>query len=198
MHLHGYVGYDDEKNLVNEVRKRPYCVVLFDEIEKANIDVLNILLQILEDGKLTNSNGAVANFQETLIILTSNIGADIMNKKGGIGFKFDNDNFKDADVIAEVKKSFKPELINRLDKIVVFRHLDEKDIYKILDKQLDELKNIMERRKIFFNVSANVKKDIVGKCNYFQYGARTVRREIENAVEDVIVDKIINKEVGKR
>ena len=133
-----------------------------------------------------------------LLLLVVIIYADIMNKKGGIGFKFDNDNFKDADVIAEVKKSFKPELINRLDKIVVFRHLDEKDIYKILDKQLDELKNIMERRKIFFNVSANVKKDIVGKCNYFQYGARTVRREIENAVEDVIVDKIINKEVGKR
>lgn len=195
MLLLGYIGYDDDKNLVNLVRKKPSCVVLFDEIEKANVDVLNILLQILEDGKLTNSNGAVASFQETLIILTSNLGADIMNKKGGIGFRQADVDFRKDDVIAEVKKNFRPELINRLDEIVIFNHLAEDDIYRILDKQLDELKGVMEKKNILFEVSDDVKKNIVNKCDYFQYGARTVRREVENQVEDVIIDRMIRKEI---
>lgn len=195
MLLLGYIGYDDDKNLVNMVRKKPSCVVLFDEIEKAHVDVLNILLQILEDGKLTNSNGAVASFQETFIILTSNLGAEIMNKKGGIGFRSNEESFNKNDVIAEVKKSFRPELINRLDEIVIFNHLDKKDIYKILENQISQLKEVMKRKNIVFDVSDDVKKNIVEKSDYFQYGARTVRREIENQIEDVIVDKIINKEL---
>jgi len=156
------VGYDDDKNLVNLVRKKPYSVVLFDEIEKANIDVLNILLQILEDGKLTNSNGAVASFQETLIILTSNLGADIMGRKNGIGFVSDG-GFKRNDVIAEVKKYFRPELINRLDEIVIFKHLERDDIYKILASQIGELKKVMEKKNILFDVSENVRDNIVDK-----------------------------------
>lgn len=194
----GYVGYDDEKNLVNEVRKMPYCVLLFDEIEKAHSDVLNVLLQILEDGKLTNSNGVVANFQETLVILTSNIGADIMNKKNGIGFKSGEYDFRRKDVINEIKRFLKIELINRLDEIIIFKHLNEKNIYDILDKQLDELKKIMRKKKIIFDVSENLKWHIVRKCDYFQYGARTVRREIEKNIEDLIVEKLIYKEISFR
>lgn len=190
------MGYDDDRNLVNLIRKKPSCVVLFDEVEKANVDVLNVLLQILEDGKLTNSNGSVASFQETLIVLTSNIGSDIMNNRGNIGFRMEA-GFKKSDVIAEVKRYFRPELINRLDEVVVFNHLRENDIYRILDMQLDELKKIMGKRGISFKVSDDVRKKIVDKCEYFHYGARPVRREIEGEIEDVIVDRIIKRELEK-
>ena len=134
MLLHGYIGYDDEKNLVNIIRKKPYCVVLFDEIEKAHEDVLNLLLQILE-------------------------------------------------------------LVNRIDEVIVFNHLNEKDIYNILNNEIDQLKDVMGKKNILFDVSKEFKKYMVGKCNYFQYGARTVRREMERDVEDFIVDKLINNEI---
>lgn len=180
--------------MVNKIRKNPYCVVLFDEIEKAHIDVLNILLQILEDGKLTNSSGTVANFKETLIILTSNIGADIMNKRGKIGFSND-DIIKREDIISEVNKFLKPELINRLDEIIVFNHLTEDVMMKILENEIEKLKISMKQRNIEFDVSRNFKKYILEKCNYYKYGARTVRREVEILIEDELVDKIINKSI---
>ena len=195
MRLHGYIGYDDEKNLVNIIRKKPYCVVLFDEIEKAHEDVLNLLLQILEDGKLTNSNGVTASFQETFVILTSNLGANIMEGKGKIGFQNNSEGFVKSEVIDEVKRFLKPELVNRIDEVIVFNHLNEKDIYNILNNELNQLKDVMRKKNILFDVSKEFKKYIVGKCNYFQYGARTVRREIERDVEDFIVDKLINNEI---
>ena len=195
MRLHGYIGYDDEKNLVNTIRKKPYCVVLFDEIEKAQEDVLNLLLQILEDGKLSNSNGVTANFQETVVILTSNLGANIMEGKGKIGFQNNSEGFAKSEVIDEVKRFLKPELVNRIDEVIVFNHLNEKDIYNILNNELDQLKDVMRRKNILFDVSKEFKRYMVGKCNYFQYGARTVRREIERDVEDFIVDKLINNAI---
>lgn len=195
MLLRGYIGYDDEKNLVNIIRKKPYCVVLFDEIEKAHEDVLNLLLQILEDGKLTNSNGVTANFQETFVILTSNLGANIMEGKGKIGFQNNSEGFAKSEVIDEVKRFLKPELVNRIDEVIVFNHLNEKDIYNILNNELNQLKDVMRRKNILFDVSKEFKEYMVGKCNYFQYGARTVRREIERDVEDFIVDKLINNEI---
>ena len=195
MRLHGYIGYDDEKNLVNTIRKKPYCVVLFDEIEKAHEDVLNLLLQILEDGKLSNSNGVTANFQETVVILTSNLGANIMEGKGKIGFQNNSEGFAKSEVIDEVKRFLKPELVNRIDEVIVFNHLNEKNIYNILNNELDQLKDVMRRKNILFDVSKEFKRYMVGKCNYFQYGARTVRREIERDVEDFIVDKLINNEI---
>ena len=195
MLLHGYVGYDDEKNLVNIIRKKPYCVVLFDEIEKAHEDVLNLLLQILEEGKLTNSNGVTANFQETFVILTSNLGANIMEGKGKIGFQNNSEGFAKSEVIDEVKRFLKPELVNRIDEVIVFNHLNEKDIYNILNNELNQLKDVMRKKNILFDVSKEFKKYMVGKCNYFQYGARTVRREMERDVEDFIVDKLINNEI---
>ena len=139
MLLLGYVGYDEGKSLVDKIRKKPYCLVLFDEIEKANNDVLNLLLQILEDGKLTDSNGSVASFQETLIILTSNIGADIMNRKKGIGFRNSEEDFKEEEVLNEVKKNLKPELLNRIDDICIFNRLNEDDVFKIFDNEFSEL-----------------------------------------------------------
>ena len=195
MHLLGYVGYDEGKSLVDKIRKKPYCLVLFDEIEKANNDVLNLLLQILEDGKLTDSNGNIATFQETLIILTSNIGADIMNRKRGIGFRNDEEEFKKEEVLNEAKRLLKPELLNRIDDICVFNHLDEKDISKIFDNKFGELKDVMEKRNIGVELTDNIKKHIVEKSKYFQYGARTIRREIEQNIEDKIVDGLISKEI---
>lgn len=195
MRLPGYVGYDEGKSLVDKIRKKPYCVVLFDEIEKAHDDVLNILLQILEDGKLTDSNGNVANFQETLVILTSNIGAEIMNKKNGIGFKFNTGDFKKEEVFNELKKNFKPELLNRLDEIVIFNHLKESDIRKIFKNKFNELKDVMNEKNIFIEVSENAEKQVIQNSNYFQYGARTIRREIEQSIEDVIVDGIISNNI---
>lgn len=193
----GYVGYDDEKNLVNKIRKKPYCVLLFDEIEKAHSDVLNLLLQILEDGKLTNSNGVTANFQETLIILTSNLGANIMNKTGRIGFSFDENVSKREEILSELKNVMKPELVNRIDNIIIFNQLTEENIYEILNKQLDELKKVMSEKQIYFDVSDNLKRNIVNRCNYKQYGARTVRREVEQVIEDAIIDELMKKKIKK-
>ena len=193
----GYVGYDDEKNLVNKIRKKPYCVLLFDEIEKAHSDVLNLLLQILEDGKLTNSNDVTANFQETLIILTSNLGANIMNKTGRIGFSFDENVSKREEILSELKNVMKPELVNRIDNIIIFNQLTEENIYEILNKQLDELKKVMSEKQIYFEVSNNLKRNIVNRCNYKQYGARTVRREVEQVIEDAIIDELMKKKIKK-
>lgn len=173
----------------------PYCLVLFDEIEKANSDVLNLLLQILEDGKLTDSNGNVASFQETLIILTSNIGAEIMSKKRGIGFRNDGDDFSKDEVLNEAKRVLRPELLNRIDDVCVFNRLSEADVSKIFDIGFAELRDVMERRRIGVSVSDSMRKFVIERSNYSQYGARTVRREIEQNIEDRIVDGIILKEI---
>lgn len=193
--LRGYVGYDEGKSLVEKIKKKPYCVVLFDEIEKANNDVLNLLLQILEDGRLTDSNGNVASFQETLIILTSNIGADIMNKKRGIGFRQGDEGFRKEEVLNEVKKYLRPELLNRIDDICVFNRLTKEDISKIFENKFRELAEVMDKRNIFIEVTEKLKEYIIDKSNYFQYGARTIRREIEQNVEDKIVEGMIAKEI---
>ena len=121
-----------------------------------------------------------------------------MNKKNGIGFKSGEYDFRRKDVINEIKRFLKIELINRLDEIIIFKHLNEKNIYDILDKQLDELKKVMRKKEIIFDVSENLKWHIVRKCDYFQYGARTVRREIEKNIEDFIVEKLIYKEINFR
>ena len=183
--------------MVNKIRKKPYCVLLFDEIEKAHSDVLNLLLQILEDGKLTNSNGVTANFQETLIILTSNLGANIMNKTGRIGFSLDENVSKREEILSELKNVMKPELVNRIDNIIIFNQLTEENIYEILNKQLDELKKVMSEKQIYFEVSDNLKRNIVNRCNYKQYGARTVRREVEQVIEDAIIDELMKKKIKK-
>ena len=148
MLLRGYVGYDDGKTLVEKVRKKPYSVVLFDEIEKANEEVLNILLQILEDGKLTDSNGREASFQENLIILTSNIGAEILDGKKNIGFISSKEEMKKDLILGELKKLFKPELINRIDEILIFSHLTEQDMHLIFRKKLHEIEEVLGEKNI--------------------------------------------------
>lgn len=196
----GYVGYDEGKSLVDKVRKKPYSVILFDEIEKAHNDVLNILLQILEDGKLTDSNGNIAKFQETLIILTSNIGAEIMNKNGNIGFKTYEEEFRKEDVYNELKKFFKPELLNRIDNIIVFNHLNDEAMHKILKYQVKKLKEVLGKKKINIDITPKLEDHIIEKSDYYKYGARTIRREIERNIEDVVVNELIIgnlKDTGK-
>ncbi len=189
----GYVGYDDGRSLVEKVRKKPYCVVLFDEIEKANEDVLNILLQILEDGKLTDSNGTEATFQEVLIILTSNVGSDVINGKKGIGFKYNEVDAKKEDIYDELKKLFKLELLNRIDQICIFNHLTKDDMHKIFKSKLKELQDVLKEKNINVDVSEGLEKYIIEKSDYYKYGARTVRRDIEQNIEDIIVNEMINK-----
>ena len=191
----GYVGYDEGRSLVEKIRKKPYAVVLFDEIEKASSEVLNILLQILEDGKLTDSNGNIANFQETLIILTSNIGAEIMNGKNGIGFKTYKEDFKKEEVFNELKRFFKPELLNRIDEIAIFNHLNKENMKKIFTNKFKELQKVLKERNIIVEITQKLEDYIIDKSNYFQYGARTIRREIEQNIEDVIVEEIIAKNI---
>lgn len=193
----GYIGYDDGRSLVDRVRKKPYCVVLFDEIEKASGDVLNVLLQILEDGKLTDSNGNTANFQETLIILTSNIGADIMNGKNGIGFKSTKKDFNKEEVFTELKKFLKPELLNRIDEICIFNHLTQEDMHVIFRNKFEELKEVLKKQNVIIEVSEKLENYIIEKSNYFIYGARTIRRELEQNVEDIIVNEMISKNIKK-
>ena len=118
-----------------------------------------------------------------------------MEGKGNIGFQNNSEGFAKNEVIEEVKKFLKPELVNRIDEVIVFNHLNEKDIYTILNNEIDQLKDVMGKKNILFDVSKEFKKYMVGKCNYFQYGARTVRREMERDVEDFIVDKLINNEI---
>ena len=171
MHLLGYVGYDEGKSLVERIKKKPYCVVLFDEIEKANNDVLNLLLQILEDGRLTDS------------------------KKRGIGFRQGDEEFRKEEVLNEVKKYLRPELLNRIDDVCIFNRLTKVDISKIFENKLNELTEVMEKRNVFIEVSDRLKEYIIDESNYFQYGARTIRREIEQNVEDKIVEGLIAKEI---
>ncbi len=177
---------------MEKVRRKPYCVALFDEIEKANQDVLNLLLQILEDGKLTDSNGVEATFQETLIILTSNIGADIINGKNGIGFRKNNNEIRKQDVLDELKKYFRPELLNRIDEISIFNHLSKEDMHKIFKIKLKELKDVLKEKNIDINVSENLEKYIIEKSDYYKSGARTIRRDVEQNIEDIVVNEMIN------
>ena len=193
----GYVGFQEGGQLTEKVRRNPYSVVLFDEIEKAHPDIFNIMLQILEDGHLTDSNGKKVSFKNTIIILTSNIGADIINKNLSLGFSaFQNNNKNSYDrmkenVLKELKINFKPEFLNRLDDIIVFKQLDEDSLMSILEKMLNDFKNRVERQNIFVEFTYEAKKFILDKSIDREYGARPLRRSITKYVEDVISEEIL-------
>lgn len=198
----GYVGYQEGGQLTEKVRRNPYSVVLFDEIEKAHPDIFNIMLQILEDGHLTDSNGKKVSFKNTIIILTSNTGADIINKNSSLGFSTSNNIDKDAytkmkeNVFKELKRNFKPEFLNRLDDIIVFKQFNEDSLMKILDKMLNDFKKRVEKQNIFVNFSEEAKKFILSKSMDREYGARPLRRAITKYVEDVISEEIILKNIS--
>ena len=153
----GYVGYDDGGQLTDKIRRQPYSLVLFDEIEKAHPEVFNMLLQIFEDGELTDAKGRKVDFKNTIVILTSNIGAQLLQKEATLGFRADTQEDPDLEslhaankekVLGELKKHMRPELINRIDKIIVFRALSVKDVKKIIEVQIAELQTRLQRKKL--------------------------------------------------
>ena len=186
----GYVGYDEGGQLTEAVRRKPYSVVLFDEIEKAHTDVFNILLQVLDDGRLTDNQGRTVNFKNTVIIMTSNIGAHYLlegvNENGTIDEKS-----KDM-AMDEVKSIFRPEFLNRLDEIVMFKPLQRREIFKIIDLQIDEIESRLEERNIKIELTDNAKEFVLERSYSPQYGARPVRRFLEKHLETEMGRMIIS------
>ncbi len=192
----GYVGFEEGGQLTEKVRRNPYSVILFDEIEKAHPDVFNILLQILEDGILTDSQGRRVDFKNTVIIMTSNIGARLItDKKVSFGFTTsDADNEKDVKsrVLEELKSAFRPEFLNRVDDIIVFSKLTQDEIKQIAGKMLESLKKRLTNLNITINFSDAVLTTLANKGFDPVYGARPLRREIQNRIEDALSEKILD------
>ena len=199
----GYVGYDEGGQLTEKVRRKPYSVILFDEVEKAHPDVMNMLLQILEDGRLTDSQGRTVNFKNTIIIMTSNIGARLITDKNKLGFSGDDKNEEvkqdyentKKEVMAEVKKQFRPEFINRIDDIIVFHKLEDADVKKIIDIMLTQVTKRLEAQNIKIEITEPVKDLIAKKGVDNNYGARPLRRAIQNMLEDKIAEAILDGKV---
>ncbi|MFA7658106.1 MAG: ATP-dependent Clp protease ATP-binding subunit [Candidatus Gastranaerophilaceae bacterium] len=193
----GYVGYDDGGHLSEIVRKKPYSVILFDEIEKAHPDVFNVMLQILDDGRLTDSKGRHVNFKNTVIIMTSNVGASMIASQSKLGFSTAQDEKKDKyeklkdTVMDELKKAFRPEFLNRIDDIIVFSHLSKEEIRQIVDLMLKDLFKRLEERELSIEVTDEV-KDYLAKDGYSEtYGARPLRRLIQKKIEDILAEEIL-------
>ena len=197
----GYVGYDEGGQLTEKVRRNPYTVILLDELEKAHPDVFNILLQLLDDGRLTDAHGRVTSFKNAIIIGTSNIGSkSISEKNTAIGFSSDKmttDYSKTRDlVLSESKKFFKPEFLNRLDDLIVFHHLTPEELRQIVDLMINNLNNRLEEKNLSIEVS-NKAKDRLAKDGFSEiYGARPLKRLIEDQIENTISLKIISGELA--
>ncbi|MBQ7818052.1 MAG: ATP-dependent Clp protease ATP-binding subunit [Oscillospiraceae bacterium] len=185
----GYVGYDEAGQLTEKIRRRPYSVVLFDEIEKAHPDVLNILLQVLDDGRITDAQGRTVNFENTVIVMTSNAGSE--GRVGGMGFgRTDTDVIKEKTMKA-LRDFLRPEFINRVDEIITFNHLTEENFLGIADIMLGELTQSLQDRGLTVTFDQNVRKFLVKKAYSVTYGARNLRRTIQKELEDPISEKII-------
>ena len=197
----GYVGYEEGGYLTKKVKQKPYSIILFDEIEKAHPDVMNMLLQILEDGRLTDSTGRVVNFKNTVIIMTSNVGAKLITESKKLGFssinpdedkaKIDYENTK-KEIMQELKKEFKPEFINRIDEIIVFHKLEDEDLQKIVDLMLENLIKRLEKQGYVIDIDDSVKKYIIKQGTDKNYGARPLRHAIQTIVEDNVTDAILD------
>ena len=182
----GYVGYDEGGQLTEKVRRNPYSIVLFDEIEKAHPDVFNILLQILDDGRITDSQGRTVDFKNTIIIMTSNLGSEYI---------LDNKENSNELVMNELKHTFKPEFINRIDEIIIFNPLTKKVVYSIVDKLLNELELRLKDKLIKIDITDRAKDYIVDNAYDESFGARPIKRYIVSNIENLIASKIINDEI---
>ena len=190
----GYVGYDDAGQLTEKVRRNPYSLILFDEIEKAHNDVFNILLQILDDGRLTDSQGRTVNFDNTIIIMTSNAGSNM--NTNGIGFNKDETVFVEARIMNALKETFRPEFLNRIDETIVFHELTKPELLQIVDLMLDEIKNELEQKNIHITFSKEVKEYILEKGYDPKYGARPLRRAIQKYVENELAECLLKNEIA--
>jgi ATP-dependent Clp protease ATP-binding subunit ClpC len=201
----GYVGFNEGGQLTEAVRRRPYTVVLFDEIEKAHPDVFNLLLQLLEDGRLTDSKGRTVDFKNTLIIMTSNIGSKVIEKGGGgLGFEFSGEAVEDTQynrirslVNEELKQYFRPEFLNRLDEIIVFRQLSRDEVKEIAEIMLKEVFNRMEEKGIHLSVTDAFKERLVEEGYNPSYGARPLRRAVMRLLEDSLAEEFLSGRIGE-
>ncbi len=189
----GYVGYDDAGQLTEKVRRNPYSLILFDEIEKAHHDVFNLLLQILDDGRLTDSQGRVINFDNTIIIMTSNAGSDLNNN--GIGFGRENAGLVEERVQSSLKQTFRPEFLNRVDETIVFHELNKEELLKIVDLMLQEIITELAERNINITFTDEVKEYILEKGYDAKYGARPLRRAIQKYVENELAECLLKNEI---
>ncbi|MBR0428081.1 MAG: ATP-dependent Clp protease ATP-binding subunit [Clostridia bacterium] len=187
----GYVGYDDAGQLTEKVKRKPYSIILLDEIEKAHPDVFNLLLQILDDGRLTDSQGNTVSFQNTIIIMTSNAGSNLNNNSIGFG----NETIDKGKIEDRLKDTFRPEFLNRVDEIIVFNSLNKEQLLQIVDLMLNDTKKVLLEKDITMEVSEEAKEFILEKGTNLKFGARPLRRAIQRYVEDEISEKILRGEI---
>jgi ATP-dependent Clp protease ATP-binding subunit ClpB len=186
----GYVGYEEGGQLTEKVRRRPYSVLLFDEIEKAHPDVFNIFLQILDDGRLTDGKGRVVDFRNTIIIMTSNIASDKI-------LKIDSKKLEGEELNKILLNYFRPEFINRLDEIIVFNKLTKDDIYKIIDIQIENLKKVLSEKEITLEIDDKVKEFLYKEGYNIEFGARPLKRAIQRYIVDKLAVEIL-KDTSKK
>src|SRR5881628_114903 len=191
----GYVGYEEGGQLTEQVRRKPYSVVLFDEIEKAHPDVWNLLLQILEEGKLTDNVGRIVNFRNTIILMTSNVGSETIKKQSTLGFSpiTDESSYEKMRerIMEEAKKTFRPEFLNRLDDLIVFRSLTKPDLIEILDLEVSKVMQRLKARNIVLQLDEKAKDLLVSRGYDPAYGARPMRRAVERSLEDPLAEEIL-------
>jgi ATP-dependent Clp protease ATP-binding subunit ClpA len=195
----GYVGHEEGGQLTDKVRRRPYSVILLDEVEKAHSEVFNILLQVLEDGRLTDSKGRVVSFKNTILIMTSNIGSDIIAKEAPLGFVDDGkvsqrEGLKDK-VQDALKEKFRPEFINRIDEVVIFDYLGAEEIKQIVDLELKKVQKRLEKKDIKISVSEKAKQLLAEKGFDPSLGARPLKRIIQKLILDPMAFKIVIGEI---
>lgn len=189
----GYVGYDDAGQLTEKVRRNPYSLILFDEIEKAHSDVFNLLLQVLDDGRLTDSQGRVINFDNTIIIMTSNAGSNL--NSNGIGFNREESSLVDERVEAALKQTFRPEFLNRVDETIIFHELNKNELLQIVDLMLSEITDELAEKNIFITFDKKVKEYILEKGYEPKYGARPLRRAIQKYIENELAECLLKNEL---
>jgi ATP-dependent Clp protease ATP-binding subunit ClpC len=196
----GYVGYEEGGQLTEAVRRKPYSVVLFDEIEKAHPDVVQLLLQVLEDGRLTDSLGRTVDFRNTILIMTSNIGAELLQRPASMGFDVGANDAADFEkskerILEEMKRHFKPEFLNRINQIVIFHPLDKPHMKQIIELELTKVRKRLSGQKIELELDDAAKEFLLAKGWDEKYGARPLRRAIENFLEDPLAEAILRGEV---
>lgn len=197
----GYVGHEEGGQLTEKIRRKPYSVILLDEIEKAHPDVFNILLQVLEDGRLTDSKGRTVDFRNTAVIMTSNVGASALKGNKYLGFTTETEGreYKDMKdrVMGELKKSFRPEFINRIDEIIVFHALEKKHIREIITLMAEQLKTRLKEQGIDFELTEEAKDKITDLGYDPEYGARPLRRALQKQVEDRLSEELLKGTIAK-
>src|SRR5581483_5911762 len=194
----GYVGFEEGGQLTEKIRRRPYAVVLFDEIEKAHHDVFNMLLQIMEEGKLTDSFGRQVDFKNVILILTSNIGSDIIKNKASLGFgKQGADHSYETmkkQLLDALEKEFRPEFINRLDDVIIFQQLTRDDLKRIVLIEVNKVRDRLKDKEITIDISPEAMEFLIDKGTNLEFGARPLRRAVEHNIEDPLSEQLLKGE----